>query len=328
MQNRELNTCKHDIYSFLHVRLPTNTEPLRVRYFVLCIIFAVENPATRTVCCVFAKQTKTIRMEEHNILIPLLLTLGAGLATGIGSAIAFFAKRTNKRLLSFSLGLSGGVMIYVSFVELFQQAREAIGAIYGPQTGMGITTLAFFGGVLLIGVIDRLVPSVENPHEAHMIEELEKKPKNAKLMRMGLMTALAIGIHNFPEGIATFATAVENPTLGIAIAVAIAIHNIPEGIAVSIPVFYATGDRMKAFRYSLLSGLAEPVGALLAYFILMPFMSPVMMGCILAGVAGIMVFISIDELLPAAREYGEAHISIYGVMSGMAIMALSLILLG
>ena len=252
----------------------------------------------------------------HTLFVPLMLTLGAGLATGIGSTIALFAHRTNKRLLSFSLGLSGGVMIYVSFVELFQQAREAIGAIYGPQT------------VLLIGVIDRLVPSVENPHEAHMIEELEKKPKNAKLMRMGLMTALAIGIHNFPEGIATFATAVENPTLGIAIAVAIAIHNIPEGIAVSIPVFYATGDRMKAFRYSLLSGLAEPVGALLAYFILMPFMSPVMMGCILAGVAGIMVFISIDELLPAAREYGEAHISIYGVMSGMAIMALSLILLG
>ena len=235
----------------------------------------------------------------HTLFVPLMLTLGAGLATGIGSTIALFAHRTNKRLLSFSLGLSGGVMIYVSFVELFQQAREAIGAIYGPQTGMGITTLAFFGGVLLIGVIDRLVPSVENPHEAHMIEELEKKPKNAKLMRMGLMTALAI-----------------------------AIHNIPEGIAVSIPVFYATGDRMKAFRYSLLSGLAEPVGALLAYFILMPFMSPVMMGCILAGVAGIMVFISIDELLPAAREYGEAHISIYGVMSGMAIMALSLILLG
>ena len=253
----------------------------------------------------------------HTLFVPLMLTLGAGLATGIGSTIALFAHRTNKRLLSFSLGLSGGVMIYVSFVELFQQAREAIGAIYGPQTGMGITTLAFFGGVLLIGVIDRLVPSVENPHEAHMIEELEKKPKNAKLMRMGLMTALAIGIHNFPEGIATFATAV-----------AIAIHNIPEGIAVSIPVFYATGDRMKAFRYSLLSGLAEPVGALLAYFILMPFMSPVIMGCILAGVAGIMVFISIDELLPAAREYGEAHISIYGVMSGMAIMALSLILLG
>ena len=264
----------------------------------------------------------------HTLFVPLMLTLGAGLATGIGSTIALFAHRTNKRLLSFSLGLSGGVMIYVSFVELFQQANTTLSAEWGAHTGVIVTVASFFAGILLIGVIDRLVPSVENPHEAHMIEELEKKPKNAKLMRMGLMTALAIGIHNFPEGIATFATAVENPTLGIAIAVAIAIHNIPEGIAVSIPVFYATGDRMKAFRYSLLSGLAEPVGALLAYFILMPFMSPVMMGCILAGVAGIMVFISIDELLPAAREYGEAHISIYGVMSGMAIMALSLILLG
>lgn len=264
---------------------------------------------------------------EHPLLLPLLLTLGAGLATGIGSLIALLAKRTNKRLLSFSLGLSGGVMIYVSFVELFQQAREAICSTYAGQSGVAITTLAFFGGVLLIGIIDRLVPSVENPHEAHRIEEMERKPQHTCLMRMGLLTALAIGIHNFPEGIATFATAVEDPTLGVAIAVAIAIHNIPEGIAVSVPVYYATGNRMKAFRYSMLSGLAEPVGALLAYFILTPFMTPVVMGCILAAVAGIMVFISIDELIPAAREYGEAHTSIYGVVAGMAIMAVSLILL-
>ena len=146
-------------------------------------------------------------------------------------------------------------------------------------------------------------------------------------MRMGVMTALAIGIHNFPEGIATFTAAAENLTLGVAIAVAIAIHNIPEGIAVSIPIYYATGDRGKAFRLSLLSGLAEPVGALLAYLVLMPLMSPTLMGCILAAVAGIMVYISIDELLPAAREYGEAHIAIYGVVAGMALMALSLIML-
>ena len=327
MQNRELNTCKHDIYSFLHVRLPTNTEPLRVRYFVLCIIFAVENPATRTVCCVFAKQTKTIRIEEHNILIPLLLTLGAGLATGIGSAIAFFAKRTNKRLLSFSLGLSGGVMIYVSFVELFQQANTTLSAEWGAHTGVIVTVASFFAGILLIGVIDRLVPSIENPHEAHRVEEMDHQPHNPRLMRMGVMTALAIGIHNFPEGIATFTSAVDNMALGVAIAVAIAIHNIPEGIAVSIPIYYATGDRRKAFRLSLLSGLAEPVGAVLAYLVLTPFMTPTLMGCILAGVAGIMVFISIDELLPAAREYGEAHISIYGVVAGMALMAVSLILL-
>ena len=235
---------------------------------------------------------------EHNILIPLLLTLGAGLATGIGSAIAFFARRTNKRLLSFSLGLSGGVMIYVSFVELFQQAQITLSEEWGAHTGIIVTVVSFFAGILLIGVIDRLVPSFENPHEAHMVEEMDKQPRNPKLMRMGMMTALAIGI-----------------------------HNIPEGIAVSIPIFYATGDRKKAFKLSLLSGLAEPVGALLAYLVLMPFMSPTLMGCILAGVAGIMVFISIDELLPAAREYGEAHISIYGVVAGMALMAVSLILL-
>ena len=264
---------------------------------------------------------------EHNFLIPLLLTLGAGLATGIGSAIAFFAKRTNKRLLSFSLGFSGGVMVYVSFVELFAQANLALTTQWGPRLGVIVNVAAFFTGILLIGIIDRLVPSIENPHEAHLVEEMDKQPHNRKLMRMGLMTALAIGIHNFPEGIATFASAVDNTTLGVAIAVAIAIHNIPEGIAVSIPIFYATGDRRKAFLLSLLSGVAEPVGALLAWLVLMPFMSPTLMGCILSGVAGIMVFISIDELLPAAREYGEAHTSIYGVVAGMALMALSLILL-
>ena len=236
---------------------------------------------------------------DSNILYPLLMTLGAGLATGIGSAIAFFTRRTNKRLLSFSLGLSGGVMIYVSFVELFQQSQLALTAEWGQRPGTAMTVLCFFAGILLIGIIDRLVPSVENPHEAHRVEEMEEQPRNPKLMRMGVMTALAI-----------------------------AIHNIPEGIAVSIPVYYATGDRVKAFRLSLLSGVAEPVGALLAWLVLMPFMSTTLMGCILAGVAGIMVFISIDELLPAAHEYGEAHISIYGVVTGMAVMAVSLLMLG
>ena len=240
---------------------------------------------------------------------------------------AFFARHTNKRLLAFSLGLSGGVMIYVSFVELLGQAETALAASWSARTAQGIAVAAFFAGILLIGVIDRLVPSFENPHEARTVEEMDRKPKNTRLMRMGVMTALAITIHNFPEGIATFTTALENRTLGVAIAAAVAIHNIPEGIAVSIPIFYATGNRGKAFRYSLLSGLAEPLGALLAWLVLTPFMSPTLMGCVLAGVAGIMVFISIDELLPAAREYGEAHVAIYGVVSGMAVMAASLLLL-
>jgi len=265
---------------------------------------------------------------ENNILIPLLLTLFAGLATGIGSLIAFFAKQTNKRFLSFSLGLSAGVMIYVSFVEMLRNADEVLTAQLGQREGMSLTVVCFFAGILLIGIIDRLVPSFENPHEIRSVESMQTPPpQKTKLMRMGLMTALAIGIHNFPEGIATFMAAVESPTLGIAIAVAIAIHNIPEGIAVSVPIYYATGNRKKAFLYSLLSGVAEPVGAILAYLVLMPFMSPVLMGCVFAAVAGIMVFISLDELLPAAREYGEHHVSIYGLVAGMAIMAISLILL-
>ena len=236
---------------------------------------------------------------DSNILYPLLMTLGAGLATGIGSAIAFFTRRTNKRLLSFSLGLSGGVMIYVSFVELFQQSQLALTAEWGQRPGTAMTVLCFFAGILLIGIIDRLVPSVENPHEAHRVEEMEEQPRNPKLMRMGVMTALAIAIHNFPEGIGY-----EIPfdmTTYISESIHHVYHNIPEGIAVSIPVYYATGDRVKAFRLSLLSGVAEPVGALLAWLVLMPFMSTTLMGCILAGVAGIMVFISIDELLTARR---------------------------
>lgn len=265
---------------------------------------------------------------EENVLVALLLTCFAGLATGIGSFIAFFAKSTNKKFLSFSLGLSAGVMIYVSFVEMFANAQDALTGALGNTTGMTVTVLCFFGGMLLIGAIDRLVPSFENPHEIRSVESMDEPPqRNNKLMKMGVMTALAIAIHNFPEGIATFTAAVQNPTLGIAIAAAIAIHNIPEGIAVSVPIYHATGDKKKAFLLSFLSGLAEPVGAILAYLILMPFMSPTLLGCIFAAVAGIMVFISMDELLPAAREYGEHHISIYGLMAGMGIMAFSLILL-
>lgn len=265
---------------------------------------------------------------EQSFLIPFLLTLFAGLATGIGSLIALLAKTTNKRFLSFSLGLSAGVMIYVSFVELLADAQATLIEEMGMKTGLTVALLCFFGGMLLIGIIDKLVPSFENPHEARSVEDMNAPPpRNSKLMKMGVLTALAIAIHNFPEGIATFTAAVQNPTLGIAIAVAIAIHNIPEGIAVAVPIYYATGSRKKAFWLSLSSGLAEPVGALLAYLVLMPFMSPTMMGCIFAAVAGIMVFISMDELLPAAREYGEHHISIYGLVAGMAIMAVSLILL-
>jgi len=269
-------------------------------------------------------------MDTNTVLFAFGLTLFAGLSTGIGSAIAFFAKKTNTAFLSVALGFSAGVMIYVSFVEILVKARDALIPEVGVTTAHWYTAAAFFGGILFIAIIDRLIPSVENPHEMHKVEEMDdvNARKDAKLMRMGLFTALAIAIHNFPEGLATFTAALTDPTLGIAIAVAIAIHNIPEGIAVSIPIYYASGSKKKAFWLSFLSGLAEPVGALAGYLILMPFIkdSNLVFGLLFAGVAGIMVFISLDELLPAAEEYGEHHLSIYGLIAGMAVMALSLLL--
>ncbi len=266
-------------------------------------------------------------ISTQQVLIAFGLTLFAGLSTGIGSAIAFFAKRTNTKFLSIALGFSAGVMIYLSFVEIFPKAKEILGQELGVQTGYLITVIAFFSGIILIAVIDRLVPAFENPHELKRVERIhdQEAEKNKKLYRMGMMSAIAIAIHNFPEGLATFLAALHDLKLGLPIAVAIAIHNIPEGIAISVPIHHATGSRRKAFFYSFLSGLAEPLGALVGFFILMPFMNDAVFGFLFAFVAGIMVFISIDNLLPAAREYGEPHLSLYGLTAGMAIMALSLV---
>ncbi|WP_164668166.1 zinc transporter ZupT [Virgibacillus doumboii] len=267
---------------------------------------------------------------SHDVILAFLFTLVAGLATGIGSLLAFFAKTTNTKFLSFALGFSAGVMIYVSFVDIFTKAQESLVGELGEQGGTWLTVGSFFGGILLIALIDRFIPKQSNPHELKKIEDMSKngsRVKDPDLLKMGVFTALAIGIHNFPEGIATFMSTLEDPALGLAIAIAVAIHNIPEGIAVSVPIYYATGDKRKAFRLSFLSGIAEPVGAVVGFLILMPFLSDLTFGIIFAAVAGIMVFISLDELLPAAKKYDEAHVSIYGLIGGMAVMAVSLLLI-
>ncbi|HHX00017.1 MAG TPA: zinc transporter ZupT [Acholeplasmataceae bacterium] len=282
---------------------------------------------------------KIINYSVTEILIAFGFTIIAGLSTGLGSLIAISTKRTNTKFLSISLGFSAGVMLYVSFVEIFFKAKDAIILDLGEKLGSWITVIAFFGGMVLIALIDKLIPKPQNPHEASSVEELESlnlSPEELQeskeiinsnnLMRMGVFTALAIAIHNFPEGIATFLSALNNPKLAVAVTFAIAIHNIPEGISVYIPIYYATGSRKKAFMYSFLSGLAEPVGAIVGFLVLSPFLTNTLLGILFAAVAGIMVFISVDELLPAAREYGETHLSIYGMVGGMAVMAVSLLL--
>ena len=255
---------------------------------------------------------------DNNIISAHLLTVFAGLSTGFGSLIALFAKRTNTKFLSLSLGFSAGVMIYVSMIEIFAKAKDYLISANGEGIGSWLCVLAFFGGIIIIALIDFFIPSTES--------DIGAGKSNNALNRMGIMTALAIAIHNFPEGMATFTSALKDPYLGSAIAVAIAIHNVPEGIATSLPIYFSTGKRMRAFIISFLSGITEPLGAIIGYLILKPFFNDTVFGLLFSAVAGIMVFISLEELIPMAHEYEKSKVTIVGVIIGMIIMAVSLML--
>lgn len=270
----------------------------------------------------------------QNYLIAFLLTLFAGLSTSIGAVIAFFSKGNSDRILSLGLGFSAGVMVYVSFMEILKKSTNSFTTLFSNEIlGESLAIFCFFIGIALSAIIDKLIPEDVNPHEPKANKELEElKPDNknsvitnTSLKRTGIFTALAIGIHNFPEGFATFISSLDDLTLGITIALAIAIHNIPEGMAVSLPIYHATGDKKKAFWYATLSGFAEPIGAIIGFFILLPIMGAATLGITFGIVAGIMIYISFDELLPAARVYGNAHTTILGLVLGMLVMAISLI---
>ena len=269
----------------------------------------------------------------------LLMTLIAGAATGIGGALVLFRKKLSSNFLAGALGLSAGVMIFISLAELYPEAQaEIIGTI--PH-GEAFVLLAFFAGMGIITLIDFAIPEYENPHEASglsldaktpAVDMLRQTGNEKALHRLGLMSALAIAIHNFPEGIATFVGALNDPQTGTGITAAIAIHNIPEGIAVAIPIYYATKSKMKALAYATLSGMSEVLGALLCWGVTAIFGLELTGGgaafpLIIAAVAGIMIYISLDELLPTAEKYGKHHIAIAGVVGGMAIMAVSLLLM-
>ena len=269
------------------------------------------------------------------------MTLIAGAATGIGGALVLFKKKLSSNFLAGALGLSAGVMIFISMAELFPESQAEIMALGSLKHGETFVLLAFFAGMGIITLIDFLIPEYENPHEASglsldartaAVGVLEQTGNEKALHRLGLMSALAIAIHNFPEGIATFIGALNDPQMGAGITFAIAIHNIPEGIAVAIPIYYATKSKGKALLYATLSGFSEVIGALLCLAMTAVFGIELTGGgpvfpLILAAVAGIMIYISLDELLPTAEKYGKHHIAIAGVVAGMAIMGVSLLIL-
>lgn len=276
-----------------------------------------------------------MQIDFASFLSAFSLTLLAGISTALGAFLAFFKTKDESRILSFGLGFSGGVMIYLSFVEILPKSIEHFlktsSDIYANIFGV----ICFFIGMLLAFGIDFFIPKDVNPHElksqnevyCELVDKEKYISSNRHIHRTAIFTAIAITIHNFPEGFATFISALDNFVFGVSIAIAVAIHNIPEGLAVSLPIYHATGNKKQALKLTLLSGLAEPVGALVGYFLLAPLLGDYTLAIGFGVIAGVMVFISIDSLLPVSKLSTKGHESVIGVMCGMAIMAISLILL-
>lgn len=263
-------------------------------------------------------------VPSGNLMVAFGITLAAGLATVLGSILVFFSKKPNPRILSFGLAFAGGAMVYVSLTEIFSKSQTAFSETYGQSVGFAAATFAFLAGLGLVALIDRLVP---NPHDTLDADDPQFHERSRSyIARVGMMTAFAITAHNFPEGLATFFATLENPAVGAPLALAIAVHNIPEGISIAAPVYFATRNKKMTVAACLMSGLAEPLGALLGYFILRPFLSPVVFGAVFGLIAGVMVFLALDELLPAAKRYSDGHETVYGLTSGMAVIAVSLVL--
>lgn len=275
----------------------------------------------------YTNTLKAILMSDlfsPSVITAFLVCIGAASATVIGGLSVLRAEKSNPRLLAFGLSFAGGAMVYISLVEIFVKSNASFSQVLDHKEAYAAATLAFFAGVFLIAIIDRLIP---NPHVELTHGHVHTSAAEQKyIFNVGLLATLAITVHNFPEGMATFFATLDNPVVGSSLAFAIAVHNIPEGVSIALPVFYATGSKKMALLATLISGLAEPVGALLGYLVLAPFLSPMVYGIVFGMIAGAMVFLSLDELLPAAKRYSTGHETVYGMVSGMAILALSLAL--
>jgi len=269
-----------------------------------------------------------------DITFAFLLTILAGSATGLGGLAILLSKKSSKKFLSICLSFSAGVMLYVSFGEILLEAFEELGDALGYGVGYLVATVAFFAGILLVAVIDKFIPHNDEVSEptgyAHKdCGEVLVKNDKEELRRTGVMAAIAIAIHNLPEGIVVFMAALYDPVFGVAIALAIMLHNIPEGIATAAPIYYSTGSKSKAFLFAFGTGYVQPVGALIAWFLMRNIFENMdaAFGVAFAAVAGIMVYVAIHQLLPAAQKFGKHHTVMTWLFAGMAVMAASLVAL-
>lgn len=270
----------------------------------------------------------------HNYQLGLLLTLMAGLATVVGGCLTFFIKRDNIKALSIGLGFSAGVMIFLSFTDVLKASQELLSKYY-PNSAEGLVFIGFFVGIFVAVLIDYFIPDhieedLFTPQEKCELHSQENSQKNFahsphRIKRAGILTAIAIAIHNFPEGMVTFLVTTQNVAMGVSVAIAIALHNIPEGIAVALPIYHATGKKRLAIWYSFLAGISEPIGALIGLFVLQYFLPQLAVGFLFAAVAGIMIYISFDTILPLSKDYGDGHYSVFGIMSGIFFIWLCLL---
>lgn len=267
-------------------------------------------------------------MDISNVLMSFGLTLIVGLTMGIGSFISFFAKETNKRFLALSLSFSAGIMVYVAFMAILPEGLELIEENLGHETGHTIGLVAFFSGMIIVAIIEKLVHILGGDHDHHHSGHHHIHTEGDHLNKLGIVSAIAIAVHNLPEGLAIFTAGLNDISLAIPIALAVVMHNIPLGMAISIPIYYSSKSRKKAFAYTILVGLCQPLGAILGYLLLYKFFSDVLFGILFAMIAGIMIFVAVDELLPTSQRYEDHHISVYGFIVGMMVMAISLSLFG
>ncbi|KEO73742.1 zinc transporter ZupT [Anditalea andensis] len=267
---------------------------------------------------------------DSTLYFAFFLTLLAGLSTGVGGLIAFtpYAKKDN--FLAFGLGLAAGAMLFISFFEMLYGALDFLTEQRGFSAAFTMTSLYFLGGLMVIAIITEAVEyilknkGIKTSDLSGITSNEKNNGSSKKLYRSGIVTAIALGVHNLPEGLITFLATIQDVQLGIGIAIAIAIHNIPEGMAVSLPIYRATGNKKKAIGITFLTGLSEPIGAILAYFLFFQNVGEEAMEVVSIFLATIMIYVSLFEILPTAFQLDHPHHTKWGILVGMVIMGLTL----